>query len=309
MSIKAEDVIDLLDGHINTDSLTGLPPLIYQLSSHFFPADTRLSVFRSEEPWAVFIEIVCYRPGQNESAIEIWGYSNCLSGPEVRWYDMPYTFCPAASEDGGDTGYPDTPFDFCIVWNGEPLTFTPSPEEYATLGIVIDPNFQRHGNHVGGHILRFLCERLNHPFYTSEGELREMLEDVWREGETPRIADMALLWQTSQWRHPDLTGLEAAEERPRHLPYFQALARAIETGDVSDLERQDPATFNTDWHIWDAEERAETAGAEARWAAQKEVWQKLTPELQEEMRGFSGPGVLLSISMSEMPETPEGDTA
>lgn len=165
-----------------------------------------------------------------------------------------------------------------------------------------------HGSHVGGYILRFLCERLNHSFYTSEGELREMLEDAWQEGETPRIADMALLWQTSQWRHPAITGLEKNEEHPRHLPYFQALARAIETGDVSDLERQDPATFNTDWRIWDAEERAEEARAKARRAAQEEAWRQLPPELQEEMRGWSGPGVLLSMSMNEVPENREGDT-
>lgn len=307
MSIKAEDVIDLLDGHINTDSLTGLPPLIYQLSSHFFPADTRLSVFRSEEHWAVFIEIVCFRPNQDDSAVEIWGYGNCLSGPEERWDDTPYTFCPAAGEDGGNN-YPDTPFDFCIVWNGEPLTFTPSPQEYAALGIVIDPNSETNGNHIGGYILRFLCERLDHPFYTSEAELREMLEDAWREGETPRIADMALLWQTSQWRHPDLTGLKNDEERPRHLPYFQALARAIETGDIADLKRQDPATFNTDWRIWDAEERAEKAGLEARQAAQEEAWQQLPPEMQEKMRGWSGPGVLLSVQKIETPENLEGNS-
>lgn len=307
MSVKAEEVLTELDEYIDPDPISGLAPLIYQFWTHYFPADTRLSVFRSEEHWAVFIEIICFRPGQNDSAVEIWGYGNCLFDPALCWYDTPYTFCPAAGEDGGDS-YPDTPFAFCIVWNGETLTFTPSPQEYAALGIVIDPNPETNGNHVGGYILRFLCERLDHPFFTSEGELREMLQDSWREGETPRVADMALLWQTSQWRHPAITGLENDKEHPRHLPYFQALARAVETGDVSDLERQDPATFNTDWRIWDAEERAEAAGLKAIRAAQEEAWQQLPPEMQEKMRGFSGPGVLLSVSMSKMPEDPEGDT-
>lgn len=116
MNLKAEEVLAVLDEYIDPDPPTGVPPLIYQLWTHYFPADTRLSVFRSGEHWAVFIEIVCFRPRELgvDSALEVWGYGNCLSDPVVLWYDTPYTFCPAAGEDGGDS-YPDTPFDFRIV--------------------------------------------------------------------------------------------------------------------------------------------------------------------------------------------------
>ncbi len=40
------------------------------------------------------------------------------------------------------------------------------------------------------------------------------------------------------------------------VPGFQILARAIETGDLSEWRRQDPTAFNTDWAIYEAREKA-----------------------------------------------------
>lgn len=308
MSIKADEVLELLDQHINNDPLTMLPPLMYQLWTHFFPADTRLSVFRSEEDWAVFVEIACFRPGAEDSSLEIWGYSNCLSEPALLWYDAPYQFCPAtekdADENDGETSYPETPFEFCIVRNGEHLKFAPSPEDYAAIGAPPDRDFAQDANHIGAYVLRFLCERLSHPFFMSETGLRHFLEDCWREGEPPRVDEMALLWQTQQWRHPAIVAQDSDRERPRHLPYFQALARAIETGDVAELQHQDPTTFNTDWRIWDAQERAEEAQMQAMLAEQEQAWQQLSSEMQGQLRAFGG-NVFVSGHTIETLETPE----
>lgn len=280
MSINADEVLDVLDRHINDG------PMMFQLWTHFFLADTRLSVFRSKDEWAVFIEIVCFRPGQEDSSLETWCYGNCLSEPALLWYDTPYRFCQIDEDNPKYSTYPETPFQFCVDWDNKRLEFSPTPEECAALGIVIAPDIKEQGNHVGAHILRFLCERLNHPFFAPESALRQLLEESWHEDETPRVGEMALLWQTQRWRHPAITGAYEGEERPRVLPYFHALAQGIETGSITELEQQDPITFNTDWRIWDAEEREEEAELSKRQAGPifGEVdFDQLTPEVQEQI--------------------------
>ena len=52
---------------------------------------------------------------------------------------------------------------------------------------------------------------------------------------------MQLFFQTRQWQHV------SHGKKPSQLQYFQCLANAIETGDLSLLNQIDPAIFNTDW--------------------------------------------------------------
>ena len=301
MSIKADEVLEVLDEYF----LGGDPPLLFQLWTHYFPADTRLSVFRSASEWAVICEIVCWRPGFGEPALEVF-HSLVAAGTHLDRTDFSRysAFVTATRHPRMSFAYPESPYEFCILWRDRRLEFAPTPEEYAALGIVIDDNGNE--DYYGAYILRFLSEKLNHPFFSSESELRRMLGLTPQQEGAPDDSFLALVWQTREWRHPDRMNGVADEELPSRLPYFQALARAIETGDVAELQNQDPATFNTDWRIYDAQEREQ----EAEWQAMREVQQQrlaeLPPELQEQFRAMGGRVFFVGAAM-EMQLDAEGE--
>lgn len=88
---------------------------------------------------------------------------------------------------------------------------------------------------------------LNHPFFASEAELRSLLHDS---------SDLDVFLQTRYWHHPvylvDGEDEFFKEHYISNIPCFQILSRAIASGDLTEWNSQDPATFSTHWENLEA---------------------------------------------------------
>jgi hypothetical protein len=267
--MTAEEILQALDEQfeiINHD-----PPYLYQLSSHFFPADTRLTAFRSADRWAIVFEILRYAVVPQEVWLDIYLYRNGPGEQVVRYEMTPLQLLDRDTGSPMDGGGSLDPRHFSMLWNDQRYDFSPSDGDYADAGIVFDET--RHDPEVqaNAQIVRYLCERLNHPFFLPEEELPELI-----------VQDglMTTLIQTRTWHHPDLS----QEELPSQIKSFRLLAHALETGDTADWDRQDPATFNTDWRVYDREEQVQEAQTR-EWAARQDAaWEVLSPETRREMQ-------------------------
>lgn len=256
--MKAEQILKYLDEQFDLDRLGNSPPVLD--NANFLLADARLSVFRSHKHWAIFFETVTCDRG-SDTSLNFYVYGNCLQGAN--------DFSNAGlleQESRSLFAWPeDQPFRsakgntlsrnrFSILLNGKRYNFVPTPQDYAMARIAFD-GFRPEPDELRPiELVRFLCHHLNHPFFATQSHLRYLL-DAYRPEQKQEQAPFSshtlpLLIQTRQWRHPD------AGEPPSKVFGFQVLARAIETGDVKEWRRLDPATFNTDWAIYEAREQA-----------------------------------------------------
>ena len=152
----------------------------------------------------------------------------------------------AAPEDKPLTG--EDPYwiadkaNFSVIIKGRRYDFCPTDDDYRDAGIILEGSGP--GSLPLSALLRFLCHHLDHPFFACEDYLRHLLNTY---GIVKKIDyyighKMQLFLQTRQWQH-----VSFEVEKPSQLRYFQVLAKAIETGDLSLLKQIDPSTFNTDW--------------------------------------------------------------
>ncbi len=137
-------------------------------------------------------------------------------------------------------------------------------------------------------MLRFVCEKWNHPFFLSEDALRDLLDANavpfeweydeatqrnWSESElsafgAPPILSVALelILQTRDWTHPRVGLAPEGEWEISPHEAFGTLAQTIATRDVAAWHAQNPANFNSHWRHWaeiEAEnDRIETAAIE-----------------------------------------------
>lgn len=212
-------------------------------------ADTRMTVFRSGKNWAIFIELV--GTGKEiDAEIEIFAFGNCIEQQgliETRTLFTVPEDAPLVNQEGiwiGDRA------KFSVIIKGKRFDFTPTKEDYLEAGIVFPDDRTGPDSLRPIDLIRFLCHHLNHPFFVSEDYLRYLLDKLSvKKAEWYSLGqEMSLFYQTKEWEHPDLPA-----EKPSQMKYFRVLARAIEKGDVSELTRLDPSTFNTDWRKVQAE--------------------------------------------------------
>lgn len=238
--MNADEILRHLDARFDWKDIGNIAPDLGNANYRF--ADARLTAFRSQAHWALIFEFPgCHAGGGDDKSLSVYVYGNflveegffphhggCLFGwPEDK---------PAEAQLYGST--------ISLLLRGEALFFSPSPEEYAAAGLNGSPA-------AAGHLrwmidwVRFLCHRLDHPFFLSEDVLRFLL-DAYRDPDVPGSShEMRLLLQTRDWQHPD------GDEPPSQVPGFQALAHALATGDLSPWEAINPALFNTDWRLWE----------------------------------------------------------
>ncbi|MFA0761469.1 MAG: hypothetical protein HZLCBSQH_001577 [Candidatus Fervidibacterota bacterium] len=234
--MKAEDILCLLDEHIEPGA---------EIDNFYQEiADTRLTVFRSEEYWAIFFEFVGNHITYVDAANYIYAYGNCLKnlgylGPEASLALF------ATPEDKPLTG--EDPYwiadkaNFSVIIKGYRYDFSPTEDDYRAAGLILEGSGP--GSLPLSALLRFLCHHLNHPFFACEDYLRYLLNnyDARKKLDDFIGHKMQLFFQTRQWQHV------SHGKKPSQLQYFQCLAKAIETGDLSLLNQIDPAIFNTDW--------------------------------------------------------------
>jgi hypothetical protein len=264
--MNAQEVLDNLDARC----YEWFEPTVDPLDTYFRVADMRMTVFRSAQQWVIVFERLHYNVGTDAYEISLNAYSNCLQetfegGMDLNYHLYPYYQHPFEFNVDATLVNPETDSwildrnRFVICLNGERLEFMPTPEEYSAAGITFDGEIEGPDTIQPEHLLRFLCWRLNNSFFNSEDYLRSIIdtfavqpsEPVFRQ--TGLSHHLSLFLQTCKWQHTDF------EECPSEVPGFRVLARAIASGDLTEWNAQDPATFNTDWRPWEDIRIAERA--------------------------------------------------
>ncbi len=215
-------------------------------------ADARLSVFRSDEHFAVFTEFANFFYGFDEFCNVLGWAGNCLV-EEVQ----------QAQFDGVNLveEVPDAPLwreDEYVHWLGDRANFSvqvkeqrhdfrPSPEDYERAGIRFEEEKSGPNSITPGQLLRFVSVALDHPSFLPEEELRSL---ILPETEP----QMSLFVQTNWWQHPEYLvfgdGLHDplfADSAIFNISCWQILSRAIASGDLHEWNAQDTSKFNTDW--------------------------------------------------------------
>lgn len=244
--MSSDDILDFLDARQD-----GLLWLGNDGRQHL--TDARLTVFRSDTDWAVFIELPDYEAQIGDSYNWVGGVGTCWEDGYLRYSaanDRPlYEENPARplwEQDGGahETGRGAWLGDragFSLILDGEPLDFAPTVQDYADAGIFFPNEKSGPGSLPPGYLLRFLCCHLKHPFFAPEAALRQTMG---------HCRHLPLFLQTG-WRHPVFLVVGDDDffsgDYVCNIPCFQVLARAIASGDLTEWNKQDPATFNTDW--------------------------------------------------------------
>jgi len=260
-------------------------PNINPLDTYYRVADTRMTVFRSERQWVILFERVHYHVGQDEYQVGLSAYGNCLqeefedgmglNDQLLPYFRHPFEFDEEATQINPETGSRILHRDrFCIWFHGRRLDFTPTPEDHACAGIIFDEEPQRPDTIHPEQLLRFLCDHLEHPFFNSEDSLRSIIDTFQSQPPEPVYHQtglshhLSLFLQTREWQHTHF-GEDDEFQHPSDVPGFHILARAIASGDLKERHEQNPATFNTDWHPWEAirtAERAERRKRAEEWA-------------------------------------------
>ncbi len=212
-------------------------------------ADQRLTVFRNDSHWVVIIEIIEVT-GESIFGRQIYLYSNCLREEYYSIQDKEF-FTLFTGEE----------YEACASRHhirlsiaGRAVELFPTDEEYEHLGFHFpeEEYYAEKGLLPPWLLLRYLCWKLDHPFFASEMELRERIRQYAKE---PTVADqLCLFFQTNLWEHPRLhKGQTAADTES-----FRMLAEMIATGDASLWSQVDSSRFNSHWRYWVERERAES---------------------------------------------------
>ncbi len=210
---------------------------------HF--ADARLSVFRSDDNFAVFTEFSHFFYSAYEFDNWLGCVGNCLiPGAYHTQYRAPLLEeLPDAPlwREGEYIHWLADRAEFSVQVKGQRFTFRPSIEDYARAGICFEDEKSGPNSINPGQFLRFVSVALDHPFFLSEDKLRGLIQ--------PQFApQMSLFLQTNHWQHPvwiDRSGDD--DDLIENIPCWQILSRAIASGDSSEWRAQDTSGFNTDW--------------------------------------------------------------
>ena len=278
---------DKILAHLGT-YLRSLPPYLDMLEEYYEVADQRMTVFRSPRHWVLFFEFVLYDARADEFMVNLWAFGDCLNdynGGEERqegngllWQFTRQPFASCSRTARGS--FKARRNRFSILFKGECLKFKPTAEQYAAAGIKFTRAQQAPDAMLTpAQLLRFLCHHLDHPFFAGEDSLRSIIDACRRQRLAPLWHEMALLLQTREWRHPNIE--EMAE--PAAWEPFQILARTIATGDLTEWQAQNPATFNTHWSHWATDYEA----TEKLLHEERQRWhnkmQQLPPEARQQI--------------------------
>jgi len=244
-NLNEADILEHLARSMDLNEVFAPPTM--GVEGNFAFADARLSVFRSSDYWVTAFELVQHYDLYFSTCFYLFG--NCLRDePVPSQYIRP---CVASLE--GETVISEIDgwwavdrSKFSLRFKGEALHFSPTLDEYLAAGIEFDNDQLGPGSLKPIQLLRFLCHRLNHPFFASNDYLRFLMDMLRLNHNQYLSSQMTLLLQTNEWQHPDIINGEDA----RGLPYFQALSRAISTSDLTELNQVNPALFNTHWKNW-----------------------------------------------------------
>jgi hypothetical protein len=243
MVARADDILAVLDKCC--DSFT-FPMLD---NGYVYLAATRLSLFRSEENWAMVIEVFGYSPrtGVPDTSIFTFAsrlhqrnprstyvndaaYHNYLAHHPNNEFRSVFPIEPGDWQDPTDDELV-APDATVLQVRGRPVRI-PRREQFSQAGVVLhDPE----------RIWIFeLCRYLG-------SIAREDVLATATERHVSVSPEMQQILQLEEWCHPDVVD---AEQRPSGSRTFQQLAQVLVTGDVRLYQPDEPA--NTHWRNWPA---------------------------------------------------------
>jgi hypothetical protein len=198
-------------------------------------AAARLSAFQGAEDWLIVFEVLGFSPREVEFVNDLYAYGSCLEREGVIGNEIPVS---------SSAEYPvfDSETNECIAdWSRwsikvgkEEMSFSPTLEEYAQAGIVIDCAPSK-GTLSEIEMLRFLVHRLEKErFFMSDADLLNHF---------PRCKNLKKFVQTTQWEHPDI----ANAERPSKNLSIRSLVDALAQKNPLLFE---PGLSNTHWSYW-----------------------------------------------------------
>jgi hypothetical protein len=196
-------------------------------NGYFYPADVRLTAFRDERHWAIVIEVVGYSPrgGRIEDAVHRFG--NCLDRKPGTSND---DFLERVSDDDGVFEEERVKKSAkTLVVRRKRIPIPRARAAYKAHGIRLEepPDIEAF------ELLRVLVPEHRDLFLANAKELRKHLP-----------VGLPVFLRLEEWFHPDLCNGEI----PSQNPTFQAIARALETGDPD--EYRPSRRPNTHWRHW-----------------------------------------------------------
>ena len=201
----------------------------------YFPVDSRLSVYRTADQWAVIIETLVFDDhglGAHDSCQTMFfGYGSNLP-------QSPGIFYPAlnVTGDGLSGGLFESKFDALVsqtatdmMIRGKVVPVTTDPVDYTAAGIELNQSPRI----LGYELLRLIAPRHRRLFFATEAEIAKRI------GES-----MPLLLRLDEWRHPD----RDKGETPADGESFPMIADVIAYNDPSLYRPTVPP--NTHWTNW-----------------------------------------------------------
>jgi hypothetical protein len=198
-------------------------------------AAARLSAFQGGKDWLIVFEVLGFSTREVEFVDDLYAYGSCVEKEGFIGAEPPLTSSRKLPLFDAETNQCIADWSrWAIRVGDEEMSFSPTPEEYAEAGIIIDRNPGK-GTLSEIELLRFLVHRL--------GEQRLLMSDQAVLSHFPNCKNLSKLIQTTQWQHPDV----ANEERPSENVSIRSLLEAL-------AERKfdlfDPGNINTYWKFW-----------------------------------------------------------
>jgi len=225
-----EDILEALDQCVRDRVFPVLDNVNNQM------AKARLTVFRSSKFWLLVFEIVGYSPPENEFVDHLYLLGNCVShGGQIK-EDIFVTETQVQSIWDREEGkWLADRRNWQVAIRDQVVRFEPTVGEYQKAGIEIDAKKTGPGSLRQDQLIRFLSYKMGDALLATDQELRSHLPEK----------GVRKFLQFGEWRHPDIR----RGEMPSQIPFFVALAEALETGSKK-LPPEALAQPNTHWSHW-----------------------------------------------------------
>ncbi len=203
-------------------------------NAYVYPADTRMTLFRDAKRWAIVIEVLGFNShmgGTGGIDDALYCFGNCLRRPPGISPDD--TLRPVSDGDSGplfdDDGITLHRGATDLRIRGCRVPLPRGPEHYLERQIVLEipPEIQ------GFELLRGLLPEHRNLLLATDDEIRARVP-----------TDLPQILRLEEWSHPDIS----EGDMPAESPTFQALAKVLETGDVTLYRPRRKA--NTHWSSW-----------------------------------------------------------
>jgi hypothetical protein len=197
-------------------------------------AAARLTAFSGNKDWLIVFEILGFSIRETNFVDDLYAYGSCLAKEGFVGEEIPLS--PLAED-----ALFDTETNECIAnwsrWSigvgSKKLSLSPTPEEYAEAGILID-RAPGPGTLSEIELLRFLVHRIGEKLFLED----EILLDRF-----PLCKGLSKFIQTTRWEHPDV----AEAEEPSQNVSFRTLVEALACKNASLFK---PGNPNTYWQFW-----------------------------------------------------------